>query len=119
MWPTTRENCKSNNIKNQSVNDCAEEIRQIIDNISRKRRGKHVIICQIPHRFDKTHLNHKIDAVNKLILDVIGKYRSIHLLTHDVVQADLKKDGLHFNDRGIAKFALEIKYTIQRLNSIE
>ena len=109
----------SNNIENQSVKDCAEEIRQTIDNISRKSRGKQVIMCQIPHLFGKTHLNHKIDAVNKLMLDVIGKYRNVHLLKHDVVQADFKKDGLHFNDRGIAKFALEIKRMIHRLTSNE
>ena len=53
------------------------------------------------------------------MLDVIDKYRNVHLLKHDVVQADFKKDGLHFNDRGIAKFALEIKRAIHRLKSIK
>ena len=109
----------SNNIEKQSVKDCAEEIRQTIDNISRKRRGKHVIMCQIPHRFDKIHLNNKIDVVNKLMSEVIGKYRNVHLLRHDAIQADFKKDGLHFNNRGIAKFALEIKRVIHDVKSIE
>ena len=107
-----------NNIEKQSVKDCAEEIRETIDNISRKRRGKHVIMCQILHRFDKTHLNNKI-VVNKLMSEVIGKYRNVHLLRHDVIQADFKKDGLHFNNRGIAKFALEIKRVIHDVKSIE
>ena len=53
------------------------------------------------------------------MLDVIGKYRNMHLLKHDVVQADFKKDGLQSNDRGIAKFALEIKRMIHRLTSNE
>ena len=109
----------SNNIEKQSVKDCAEEIRQTIDNISRKRRGKHVIMCQIPRRFDKIHLNNKIDVVNKLMSEVIEKYRNVHLLRHDVIQADFKKDGLHFNNRGIAKFALEIKRVIHDVKSIE
>ena len=109
----------SNNIEKQSVKDCAEEIRQTIDNISRKRRGKHVIMCQIPHRFDKIHLNNKIDVVNQLISEVIGKYRNVHLLKHDVIQADFKKDGLHFNNRGIAKFALEIKHLIHDVKPIK
>ena len=109
----------SNNIEKQSVKDCAEEIRQTIDNISRKRRGKHVIMCQVLHRFDKIHLNNTIDVVNKLMSEVIGKYRNVHRLRHDVIQADFKKDGLHFNNRGIAKFALEIKRVIHDVKSIE
>ena len=77
------------------------------------------MMCQIPHRFDKIHLNYKIDVVNKLMSEVIGKYRNVHLLKHDVIQADFKKGGLHFNNRGVAKFALEIKRVIHDVKSIE
>ena len=109
----------SNNIEKQPLKECAEEVRQVIDNISRKRRGNTVIMCQIPHRFDKPYLNNKIDGVNKLMADEISKYSNVHLLTHEVVARDFKKDGLHFNNRGIAKFALEIRRVIRKVGFSE
>ena len=109
----------SNNIEKQPLKECAEEVRQVIDNISRKRRGNTVIMCQIPHRFDKPYLNNNIDGVNKLMADEISKYSNVHLLTHEVVVRAFKKDGLHFNDRGIAKFALEIRRVIRKVRFSE
>ena len=57
----------SNNIEGQPSKDCVDEVRQVVDNISRKWHNRTVIMCQIPHRFDKPHLNQKIDNVNSRI----------------------------------------------------
>ena len=107
----------SNDIENHSVPDCVNEVKKVIDNISRKRRGKTVIMCQIPHRYDKPLLNSKIDEVNIRIADEIKRYSNVHILTHTVVKADFKKDLLHFNERGVAKFALQIRHVIRKLRS--
>ena len=107
----------SNDIETQSVKDCVNEIRKVVDNISRKRQGKTVIMCQIPHRYDKPQLNNKIDDVNTRVAEEIKKYKNVHILTHTVVRADFKKDLLHFNERGVAKFALQIRHVIRKLNS--
>ena len=107
----------SNDIETQSVKDCVNEITKVVDNISRKRQGKTVIMCQIPHRYDKPQLNNKIDDVNARVAEEIKKYKNVHILTHSVVRADFKKDLLHFNERGVAKFALQIRHVIRKLNS--
>ena len=107
----------SNDIENHSVPDCVNEVKKVIDNISRKRRGKTVIMCQIPHRYDKPLLNSKIDEVNIRIADEIKRYSNVHILTHTVVKADFKNDLLHFNERGVAKFALQIRHVIRKLRS--
>ena len=86
----------SNDIETQSVKYCVNEIRKVVDNISRKRQGKTVIMCQIPHRYDKVQLN-KIDDVNTRVAEEIKKYKNVHILTHTVVRADLKKDYILMN----------------------
>ena len=45
--------------------------------------------------------------------DEIQRYSNVHILTHTVVKADFKKDLLHFNERGVAKFALQIRRNSQ------
>ena len=105
----------SNDIETQSVQNCVNEIKKVVDNISRKRRGKTVIMCQVPHRYDKPQLNNKIDDVNARVAEEIKKYTNVHILTHTIVRADFKNDLLHFNERGVAKFALQIRHVIRKL----
>ena len=81
----------SNNIEEQLVKDCVDEVRQVVDNIPRKRHNRTVIMCQIPHRFDKPHLNQKIDDVNSCVAKEIKRYNNVHILEHSVVKDDFKK----------------------------
>ena len=41
----------------QPLELCKEELRQLIDNVSRKRKNKTVIMSQIPKRYDEPTLN--------------------------------------------------------------
>ena len=107
----------SNNIEGQPVKDCVDQVRQVVDNISRKRHNRTVIMCQIPHRCDKPYLNQKIDDVNSRIAKEIKRYNNVHILEHSVVKDDFKKDLLHFNERGVTKFALQIRHEIRKLSS--
>ena len=45
----------TNNIETQTLEQCKEEIRQTINNVSRKRNNKTMIMSVIPHRHDKPH----------------------------------------------------------------
>ena len=105
----------TNNIGTQTLEQCKEEIRQITDKVSRKRNNKTVIMSVIPHRHDKPHLNSKIDTVNTFIIREIAQRKNCHILKHDLSKSDLKKDGLHFNDSGTAKYALEVRHLVRQL----
>ena len=107
----------TNNTPRQSANECFEEIRQVLDNVARKRKDRTVIFCQLPRRYDEPHLNNKIKKVNQMILLEVKKYTNVHLLCHDVVRGDFDKGGLHFNDRGVAKFALQIRHILRNVGN--
>ena len=74
-------------------------------------------MCTIPKRCDKPHLNSKIAKVNKHIHE-LSRIHGFHVLTHEFNELDYKDDGLHFNMRGTAKFAFEIRHLIRNLMSI-
>lgn len=103
------------NISSQSVNECTREIREVIDNVSRKRNGKPVIMSQIPRRRDDAVLNLKIDRVNDFIAKQIRTREHWHLLKHELNYRDYKRDGLHLNERGTAKYALEIRHILRHM----
>ena len=105
----------TNNIETQTIAECSKEVQQTIDNVARKRHHKTVIMSQLPHRFDKPKLNSKIDAVNSFIAYEVSKRPHWHLLKHNVSHDDLKPDGLHFNSRGIARYAHEIRHMIRTI----
>ena len=103
------------NIQRQPLELCKEELRQLIDNVSRKRKNKTVIMSQIPKRYDEPTLNKKIDLVNEFISSQISHHKNWHLLTHRFIPSDYKKDGLHLNDVGVAKYAKKIKQKIRSI----
>ena len=104
----------ANSIENSNTKDCQEELRKAMDNLSRKQRGKTVIFCELAQRYDKPYLNKKIANVNSYLADLALQYDNVYLLKHDNVRADFKKDGLHFNQRGIAKLCLNIRHIIRK-----
>ena len=107
----------TNNVEQHSVRECVTEIRQVIDNVARKRRDKHVIMSTLPYRYDRPDLNTKIDEINAFIADEVKTRNKWHLLRHDLSQRDYKRDGLHFNVSGVAKYAHEIRRIIRRFKS--
>ena len=88
----------TNNITSQSVPEIKEEIRQTIENASRKWKNSHVIMCCIPHRHrgNRLQINSKIDEINSYISQEASKFANWHLLEHNVQKGDLR-DGLHFS----------------------
>ena len=101
----------TNNIAGQSVDECKAEMYAVIDNVSKKRHDGHVIMCEIPYRFDKPELNAKIDEVNSYVASEITNRSNWRLLQHEcITESDYKKDKLHFKESGTALFALEIRH---------
>ena len=107
----------TNNIEQQTVTECTKELHQIIDNVARKRRGKTVIMSQLPYRYDKPELCDKIDQVNDFISKEVNKQKHWYLLRHNLSRDDYKPDGLHFNSRGTAKYAHEIRHIVRNVRS--
>ena len=105
----------TNNIEKQPLGQCKEEIRQMIDNVSHKRKDNIVIMSRIPPRHDKPILNKKIDDVNDFIVQELKQRKNWHILTHELSRDDFKKDGLHFNEIGRAKYAHEIRHIVRNL----
>ena len=103
----------TNNIDSQPLGQCKEEIRQIIDNVSCKRRDKIVIMSRIPPRHDKPSLNKKIHEVNDFIVQQVKQRLNWHILIHDLSRTDFKKSGLHFNEIGVEKYAHEIRHLLR------
>ena len=106
----------TNNIDSQPLVQCKEELRQIIDNVSRKRRDKIVIMSRIPLRHDKPVLSSKIDEVNDFIVQQVKHRKNWHILTHDLSRTDFKNNGHHFNEIGVAKYAHEIRHILRNIN---
>ena len=106
-------------IDDPDIPQCTENLRRVVDNVSKKRPGKKVIICEIAQRIDKPHLNEKIEQVNFNLSDIVSKYRNVHLLEHDNAVEDFKNDGLHFSEEGTAKFGLNIRHILRDLKLLE
>ena len=102
-------------ITQRSTEECKEEVKKVMDNISRKRAGKHVIMCELALRRDKKYLNKKIRDVNKFLHNLSESYENVHMLRHDNHHKDLKRDGLHFSYQGTAKLCLNIRSVIRKI----
>ena len=90
----------TNNIEHQTIDQCKNEISQIIDNVARKRDKMVVIMGQIPKRFDKPHLNSKIDSVNRHISEEISKRKRRYFMNIDLKTFDYKKRRSSFERDG-------------------
>ena len=99
----------------KNLDECKEEMRKVVDNISRKRKGKTVLMCEIPMRYRKKYLNTKIDQVNKYLHELSSNYPNVHMLEHDNHPKDFW-DGHHFSDQGMGKFCLNIRSKLRELN---
>ena len=103
------------NIEKQNSIEVTSEIEKVIQNVSKLRPNKPVIMCQIPNRYgNKSYLNDKIDVVNSYIAKEVSKKDNWVLLSHEVNSGDFY-DGLHFNERGKAKFAHEVRHLVREI----
>ena len=108
----------TNNTHDQPVAQCIEEMRQLTDNVARKRQGKPVLMCLLSRNL-REPVNDKIDQINDFIKSEVEKRENWHVVSCDLDEfTDYKRDGLHLNKSGSAKLALEIRRIIRRLNVV-
>ena len=63
------------------------------------------------------HLLDEIDQVNMFIQAKVRQHKRWIFLKHHMSRDDYKRDGLHFNERGAAKYALEVRHIIRNIES--
>ena len=78
----------TNNTEHHTVTECTKKLRQVIDNVARKKRGKSVIMSLLPYRYDKPELCKKIFLVNDFICKEIRKHRHWYILRHSLSRDD-------------------------------
>ena len=105
----------SNNIPQHDVPTIIRRVGEMIDDIQEIRPNAHLIIPAIPRRYDdpdsRDIYRDKIDRVNVFLQHKCKKSSKLHFLRHNFRFEDYKDDGLHFNQRGLEKYA-------QNLNSL-
>ena len=105
----------TNNVPHQSVSECTHAIKELVDTVSSHNPTSRIIVPDIPHRYDHPNLNKKIDSINKYIKTLCSRNRQYHHLQHDFTTGDYNRDGLHLNDSGKAKYALEIRHAARKV----
>ena len=91
------------------------ELRQLTDNVARKRPGKQVIVSQLADHYSED-VDDKIAAMNNFISQELMRRPNWHLLSHDLDEhTEYKHDGLHLNENGSAKVALAIRKITRHL----
>ena len=107
----------TNDISTDSLDECKSSIRELVNTANHCPDRKSIIMCSIPHRYDDPELNYKIDQVNQYLEELVSNKPDFHLLCHDTDPFDYKKDGLHFDMSGLAKFSLEVRHLIRNFPS--
>ena len=107
----------TNDIQSKSVEECKHAIKEVVSTAANHPERKTIIMCTIPQRYDEPKLNSKIDLVNEYLEKIVSEQSDFLLLRHDLDAYDFKRDGLHFNKRGVAKFAHEIRHMVRKLKS--
>ena len=109
----------SNNIPHHDVPTIIRRVGEMIDDIQEIRPNAHLIIPAIPRRYDDPDSHDvyrdKIDRVNIFLQHKYKKSNKLHFLRHNFRFEDYKADGLHFNQRGLDKYAHSLKSVISEI----
>ena len=105
----------TNNVTKDSVATTITHVGKLIDQSLQLRPRAQVVVNEIPHRYDDSNLNGKIDKINVFIRHKCRKTENLHCLRNTFRRGDYK-DGLHFNEQGLAKFASNIQDRIRDIS---
>ena len=109
----------TNNIPHHDVPTIIRRVGEMIDDIQEIRPNAHLIIPAIPRRYDdpdsRDVYRDKIDRVNIFLQHKCKKSNKLHFLRHNFRFEDYKADGLHFNQRGLDKYAHSLKSVISEI----
>ena len=96
----------TNNGPRVTVATCITEINSLIEDTKTLNKRAHIIVSEIPLRFDDISLNQKIEKINMFIRHKCTKSARLHVVNHgSMFMSDFARDGLHLSAAGKAKFA--------------
>ncbi len=101
-----------NNIPDESVKVCVQNIGLLVATALAHNEKSHVILPNIPYRYDEPLLNSKIDEVNNMLKQKCDGMNRVTYLHQVYESADYKRDGLHFNHVGQAKLASTLRQAV-------
>ena len=105
----------TNNTPNDTEAECVKAVRSLVETTTKRNPHSDIILCELPYRYDNPSLNSKINRINQYIRDTCRRNKRLHILSHDLKSSDYKKDGLHLNEYGRAKFAHEIRHVARSI----
>ena len=103
----------TNNVPVDDVGTCIKKIGGLVQDVHKMNRTAHIIVSEIPNRFDDIALNYKIDKVNVFIRHICTKSKRLHAMSMDhLSRSHFARDGLHFSESGQLCFANAVKETL-------
>ena len=106
----------TNNVPRDPVGTCVMKMNRLIDDTLKLNQRAHVVVSEIPIRFDEISLNEKIERLDIFIPHKCTKSERLHSINHSqMFRSDFGRDGLHLSDNGKAKFADATKRVIKAL----
>ena len=99
----------TNNVPHDDVTTCIQRINALVCEAQTLNKRAHVIISELPIRFDDVSLNSKVEKINIFIKHICTKSNRIHAMSLDnLFPSHFGRDGLHFSETGRAAFAKAI-----------
>ena len=106
----------TNNVPRDSVGITITKINNLVKAARAQNRDAHILLSEIPIRFDNITLNEKIDKINIFIRHACSKSDRLHVLKHhNMFWSDFGRVGLHFSLAGKQKFATTVKRSLQKI----
>ena len=106
----------TNNVPRDTVAASITEINHLIEDARTLNKDAHILVSEIPIRFDNTDLNEKIDKINVFIRHKCTKSERLHAVRHNSMsRSDFGRDGLHFSAAGKVKFANATQHVIKAI----
>jgi hypothetical protein len=102
----------TNDVKYQTPNQVADEIKSIVTMIKIKMPSAKIILSLAPVRLDNVTLNEKVHTTNQLLLQRYSWDKAVYLAQNSRIlcQAEyLAADGYHLNMRGTSVLAANLK----------
>ena len=89
------------NVPRDTVGTCITKIHDLIEAARAQNENAHIIVSQIPIRFDDFALNEKIEKINVFMRHICSKSDRLHVMNlDDMFGSDFGRDGLHFSQAG-------------------
>ena len=106
----------TNNVPRDTVATCITRLNSLVKAARAQNRRAHIVVSELPIRFDDITLNNKIERINGFVRHMCSKSGRLHAMNHaNMFRSDFGRDGLHFSEAGKEKFAGNTKLVLQNI----